>query len=1130
MGDVCVFIRGIWLWPAEPCQESQRFPSQREADIGGFLPPLGAWNEQHEGRPTHALGLTAPSPRGQHQCLLLIYCVSSRAPTCAYVPAREAHRHGRAGSPAPARNPQPSGGILTETRIAPAPAEAGLATGVKGQRRKESPGEHAFQLEGQGPGCVDRALPPKPPRPSHVPKADTGLGVKSSASRTVREVLGLSTHSASRTAHQAFYHQPAFRLGDVEAQGKGQWRKDAASEQRPRGFGPRPARLPASLGGGDAPGPSDRARPATPGSAGGPSASPASPARGARPPTPPPPLPAAPNALAGARFTLGAPPGRAGGARGAGGAGWGCAAADDHFGGRGAILISFPALPQPLSFGKGKERNPPCVWAPLRSGVRRGIESKTAGRTWRGDLAQGRPAGRPWANQPQMKTRRAEAVVSARRRRRALEAAPKTFEIWIPGAQTARPAGAPRPSLCGGVAWVSPGWPGWGGCPDVGRGWARGRRRTLPVALLRLRPPRAATPRQGPAGAGVAPGMPRTCRGATTWRRAGPVAPPARPARPSHLAPSFSPEQPAAEGRRGVRGFAARMKGDLSRGTQGRNPSWLEGGSAKCADRRPFSGLPQGARDIPGRRQGPQLKALGIPSLGSIRLWFPQRDSVFASSMQPIGASPVLSSSPHPLAGNQRKDPLYWPARATLLPSSATRPARLLRKVADRAPGAAAWPPRSGEESWVCASSLLESSHCRPSPSLVPPEATPHSQNRSKGGATLVVAGSGRRRNRNGHRGGSCEVAVERWSQRACPQTPDCLQASTGFPGEREPRACFGGSLRPLGPPQVSRGPARSPPSFLGRVSGREPRPGWLFARPPRAFHSRSAFALFLSPWTLSQGIAQASCSRSFRGQERGAQTRPRASAPCPSCTLSGSPPPSPRPQRARGPAGGALGRRRGAQQLPQPDAGAAHRTRRLAAGATAFSGSLRSLDVPLLSLNLSALATPAFDAVSPPSPLGPPGRSGHALCPLCSRPLSFSLAAGLGLAWVLLERRQPGPAPPRRVPGATWEPAGTWGKLGLGARFRRGPRAAHTEKERRRGRPRRRAAGEGSPPRPSRRCQAPHPPRAPPADTPLPPGPAPSLSRARGSLPLHLPGALLLRPPSRVLPSPPAAQARGLR
>lgn len=184
-------------------------------------------------------------------------------------------------------------------------------------------------------------------------------------------------------------------------------------------------------------------------------------------------------------------------------------------------------------------------------------ESKTRGADVEGrPRGQGRPAGRPWANQPQMRTQRAEPVVSARRRRRALETAPKTtFEIWIPGAQIARPAGAPRPSLWRGVAWASPGWRGRGGCPDVGRGWARGRRRTLPVALLRLRPPRAATPRRGPAGARVAPGMPRTCRGATTWRRAGPVVPPACPAGPSHLAPQLQPRAARCGGTPGRQGF-----------------------------------------------------------------------------------------------------------------------------------------------------------------------------------------------------------------------------------------------------------------------------------------------------------------------------------------------------------------------------------------------------------------------------------------------------------------------------------------------------------------------------------------------------------------------------------------------
>lgn len=45
-----------------------------------------------------------------------------------------------------------------------------------------------------------------------------------------------------------------------------------------------------------------------------------------------------------------------------------------------------------------------------------------------------------------------------------------------------------------------------GGCPAVGRGWASRRRRTPLVPLRRLRPPRAAARRRGPAGAGVAPG------------------------------------------------------------------------------------------------------------------------------------------------------------------------------------------------------------------------------------------------------------------------------------------------------------------------------------------------------------------------------------------------------------------------------------------------------------------------------------------------------------------------------------------------------------------------------------------------------------------------------------------------
>lgn len=182
-------------------------------------------------------------------------------------------------------------------------------------------------------------------------------------------------------------------------------------------------------------------------------------------------------------------------------------------------------------------------------------ESKTQGADVEGrPRGQRRPAGRPWANQPQMKnTQHAEAVVSARRRRRAVEAAPKiTCEIWIPGAQITRPTGAPRPSLWRGVAWASPGWPGeaaltWGGVgpADVVELYSS----RFCACDPRCGPPECPGPAKGPRPGG-APGplpRPRTLPGPPTWR------------------PSFSPEQPAAEGRGGIRGFATQMNADLSR-------------------------------------------------------------------------------------------------------------------------------------------------------------------------------------------------------------------------------------------------------------------------------------------------------------------------------------------------------------------------------------------------------------------------------------------------------------------------------------------------------------------------------------------------------------------------------------
>lgn len=300
---------------------------------------------------------------------------------------------------------------------------------------------------------------------------------------------------------------------------------------------------------------------------------------------------------------------------------------------------------------------------------------------------------------------------------------------------------------------------------------------------------------------------------------------------------------------------------------------------------------------------------------------------------------------------------------------------------------------------------------------------------------------------------------------------------SPGFsriPGRRRAPSRLGGvRFSPSALPGSPEPPAQSPPSIPGRVSGRERRPGWLFARPPRSFHSRSAFAHFLSPRTLSQGIAQASCSRSFRGLEQGARTHPRASAPRASFALSKSPHPSRRPHRARSPAGGALGRPRGAQQLPQPDAGAARRTRRLAAGGAKLhtqrllslrqeglgsagcrgpgtqspaerlapwplhSAPLCAASIcPLLSLNLfSALPTLSFDAFAetPPSPPRSPAQMWTSPAPpLWSPPLVLLGLGGGGGGGEesLLETRLPTPAPPRRVPRVHWEPVRIWGAI----------------------------------------------------------------------------------------------------
>lgn len=156
-------------------------------------------------------------------------------------------------------------------------------------------------------------------------------------------------------------------------------------------------------------------------------------------------------------------------------------------------------------------------------------------------------------------------------------------------------------------------------------------------------------------------------------------------------------------------------------------------------------------------------------------------------------------------------------------------------------------------------------------------------------------------------------------SQRVRSSTPDHLQASPGFLVEHKPRAGFGGSLPHPTPPRLD----RVPTPHSGGVSGREQRHGGLSARPPLALGFCSfSFSLDAQPRDCASFLL-----RVLQGPRAGARTHPRPGAPLPlprwpPCLLPRSPHSPPGPHRARDPVGGALGRPRGAQQLPQPEAG----------------------------------------------------------------------------------------------------------------------------------------------------------------------------------------------------------------
>lgn len=299
----------------------------------------------------------------------------------------------------------------------------GAGTGVGGldlkerncaaDRLRSGSGQPGGPRENVWDSGVPEALPPAPgPGPRTAGRAVLRLGppgrhptvTGSPSTPSVRPSI-LQGHPPPPVRRGSPRSRPWGSIGRLATRGRGsracapspaRATQDTASEQRPRRFGPRPGPAPRQPGRRRRTGPFRSRPPRHAGVGRGTEREPSlpGPQRPAPHPTPAPPRRAECPRGRALHPRRAARPG--GGARGAGGrAGWGYAAAKDHFGVRRAILIPFPALPQPLSFGKRKERNPPCVWAPLGSGVRRGHpRAKHGGRTWRGDLAgRGGPRG-----------------------------------------------------------------------------------------------------------------------------------------------------------------------------------------------------------------------------------------------------------------------------------------------------------------------------------------------------------------------------------------------------------------------------------------------------------------------------------------------------------------------------------------------------------------------------------------------------------------------------------------------------------------------------------------------------------------------------------------------------------------
>lgn len=566
-------------------------------------------------------------------------------------------------------------------------------------------------------------------------------------------------------------------------------------------------------------------------------------------------------------------------------------------------------------------------------------------------------------------------------------------------------------------------------------------RATLPPQLAhRPSPARAQSCRRGTGCHRVAPEVWNASPGGAGAERAGGEG---RSPTPLAVQRLQQPDQDSAETPtrdRFSRGFSSEGAGGVSGssappGTMGlsRTRSLQTSGQAESAYGLAASSTSKG--DC--RSDSVSRASLGVPSPSAVKLSHPRarRPGQDCQKKKPKTQEKVSPVSPLP------KTP---PTPASINPREPPPPTRGLQAgVGPISPPAAPPHPDSSRNLGFVPRACQRAVTADRAPLSRRQKTTPHSQNHStKGGATLVVLGSGRHRNRNGHRrrsarwwwNGGLSVCVlkhqtvsrlllDSW-ENASPEhalgvrfSTSALPSSLKPPHSPHPAfwdVCQGGNGDPDGslPAPLAR-------STLARLL--------LFF----FLHGRSAKGLRKLPAPSPSG------ARSRGPRHTPGQARPAPPAPTPGPLTPRRDPGELAAPRAE-PSGGRVERssspsrtlERHAERAVSPPevlnftlsgfSGCVRRaSARLAVGDQGYkvtrSAWLLGHCIHLLFVQprcapaqpepLLSPPAPPFDAFpgTPPSPLGPPSRSGHPLRPLCSRPLSSSLAAELGLAGLLL-------------------------------------------------------------------------------------------------------------------------------